>query len=90
MTRQKKLAQEFAESIGYHPGSCSAQGSVGYSIATESFENGYMLGVADAIRTLSKALDKEDFSSVQPATKAILFAKLAALSMKEEEQEDED
>ena len=83
MTRQKKLAQEYAASIGYRPGSCSAQGSIGYGISTEAFENGYMMGVADAIRTLGKALDKKDFSSMQPATKAMLFAKLAALSMKE-------
>lgn len=39
--------------------------------------------ILEMFKALDKALDKKDFSSVQPATKAMLSAKLAALSMKE-------
>ncbi len=84
MKQIEKLAQENAKNLGYFPGSCSAQGTMGYIISTGSFECGYVSGITDAIKLLKEAFNtEEDLSSVSELAQEDLIMKISALSSQE-------
>ncbi len=59
----KKLASEYASTLGYFPGSCAAQNAAGYYCVVDGYIQGYLKSLGDALSILDDLfMDKSEIT----------------------------
>jgi hypothetical protein len=60
----KKLASEYASTLGYFPGSCAAQNAAGYYCVVDGYIQGYLKAFEDTLSVLDDLFMDESEISV--------------------------